>query len=53
MEFILELILGIIFCVPIFWCFKLKTDLNIANRSIDFWRNKTIKLNRMVRNGKS
>ena len=49
MEFILQLILGIIFCVPIFWCFKLKTDLNIANHKLDKWRDTAIKLNKDLR----
>tara|TARA_Y100000593_G_C4259868_1_gene311620 strand:- start:358 stop:519 length:162 start_codon:yes stop_codon:yes gene_type:complete len=53
MEFILQLIFGIIFCVPILWCFKLKTDLNIANHQLNFWRNQAIKLNREIKNEKS
>lgn len=37
--YIIETIfLGLIFCLPMIWVAKLKTELNIANRKAEQWR---------------
>jgi len=45
MSFILTIILGFIFCLPILWVAKLKTELNITNHKLDFYRDKAVSLN--------
>ena len=45
MEFILSIILGLIFCLPMLWVAKLKTELNITNYKLDFYRDKAVSLN--------
>ena len=47
MEFILTIILGLIFCLPIIWVAKLKTELNITNYKLDFYRDKAVSLNKL------
>jgi|MDSW01.1.fsa_nt_gb hypothetical protein len=49
MEFILSIILGFIFCLPMLWVAKLKTDINILNNKIDFYRDEAITRNRIFR----
>ena len=44
-SFILTIILGFIFCLPMLWVAKLKTELNITNYKLDFYRNKAVSLN--------
>ena len=37
--YIIETIfLGLIFCLPMIWVARLKTELNIANRKVEQWR---------------
>lgn len=47
MSFILTIILGFIFCLPMLWVAKLKTDLNITNYKLDFYRDKAVSLNKL------
>ena len=48
---IMNIFLGLVICVPIILLAKLKTDLNIANRKLDYWRQQTLYLNkRFIRN---
>ena len=49
MEFILTIILGLIFCLPILWVAKLKTDLEIMNHKLDFYRDKALITNRILK----
>ena len=49
MEFILTIILGLIFCLPMVWVAKLKTDNEILNHKLDFYRNKALTLNRIFK----
>ena len=49
MEFILTIILGLIFCLPIVWVAKLKTDLNIMNHKLDFYRDPALIKNRILK----
>ena len=49
MEFILTIILGFIFCIPMLWVAKLKTDINILNNKIDFYREEAIIRNRILK----
>jgi hypothetical protein len=48
-SFILTVILGLIFCLPMLWVAKLKTDINILNNKIDFYRDEAITGNRIFR----
>lgn len=45
-------LIGLIICLPILWVAKLKTDLNITNRKLAWWRNRAIKLNKEIKSGK-
>ena len=47
MTFILSIILGLIFCLPMVWVAKLKTELNITNYKLDFYRDKAVSLNKL------
>jgi len=47
MTFILTIILGFILCLPMLWVAKLKTDLNITNHKLDFYRDKAVSLNKL------
>jgi hypothetical protein len=47
MEFILTIILGLIFCLPMLWVAKLKIELNITNYKLDFYRDKAVRLNHL------
>ena len=48
--YIIETIfLGLIFCLPMIWVAKLKTDLNIANRKVKTWRQLAITLQRSIK----
>ena len=48
---IMNIFLGLVICVQIILLAKLKTDLNIANRKLDYWRQQTLYLNiRFIRN---
>ncbi len=49
MEFILTIILGLIFCLPMVWVAKLKTDNEILNHKLDFYRNKALTMNRIFK----
>ena len=49
MEFILTIILGFIFCIPMLWVAKLKTDINILNNKIDFYREEAIIRNHILK----
>ncbi len=49
MSFILSIILGLIFCLPMLWVAKLKTDINILNNKIDYYRDEVIIRNRIFR----
>ncbi len=49
MSFILSIILGFIFCLPMLWVAKLKTDINILNNKIDFYREEAIIKNRILK----
>jgi len=49
MEFILSIILGLIFCLPMLWVAKLKTDLNIMNHKLDFYRDQALIKNRILK----
>ena len=49
MEFILSIILGLIFCLPMLWVAKLKTDLEIMNHKLDFYRDKALITNRILK----
>ena len=49
MEFILSIILGFIFCLPMLWVAKLKTDLEIMNHKLDFYRDKALITNRILK----
>lgn len=42
MDFILTIILGLIFCLPMVWVAKLKTELNITNHKLEFYREKAL-----------
>ena len=44
MEFILTIILGLIFCLPILWVAKLKTELNILNHKMELYREEALKI---------
>ena len=46
-SFILSIILGFIICLPMLWVAKLKTELNITNYKLDFYRDKAVKLNHL------
>jgi len=46
---IMNIFLGLVICVPIILLAKLKTDLNIANRKLDYWRQQTLYLNKRLR----
>lgn len=48
-SFILEIILGLIFCLPMVWVAKLKTDLNIMNHKLDFYRDQALIKNRILK----
>ena len=48
-SFILEIILGLIFCLPMVWVAKLKTDLNIMNHKLDFYRAQALIKNRILK----
>ena len=48
MTFILTIIIGFIFCLPILWVAKLKTEINILNDKIDFYRERAISLNQYI-----
>ena len=47
-SFIFTIILGLIFCLPILWVAKLKTEINILNDKIDFYRERAISLNQYI-----
>jgi hypothetical protein len=49
MEFILTIILGFIFCLPMLWVAKLKTDLEIMNHKLDFYRDQALIKNRILK----
>ena len=49
MSFILSIILGLIFCLPMLWVAKLKTDLNIMNHKLDFYRDQALIKNRILK----
>jgi hypothetical protein len=49
MEFILSIILGLIFCLPMLWVAKLKTDLEIMNHKLDFYRDQALIKNRILK----
>ena len=49
MDFILTIILGLIFCLPMIWVAKLKTDLNIMNHKLDFYRDQALIKNRILK----
>ncbi len=49
MDFILTIILGLIFCLPMLWVAKLKTDLNIMNHKLDFYRDQALIKNRILK----
>jgi len=45
--YIIETIfLGLIFCLPMIWVAKLKSDLEVAHRKIEQWRSLAINLER-------
>ena len=47
----INLFIGLVICVPLILLAKLKTDLGIANRKLDYWRQQTLYLNkRFIRN---
>lgn len=41
-SFILTIILGLIFCLPMIWVAKLKTEINILNDKLEFYREKAL-----------
>lgn len=43
MTFILTIIIGFIFCLPILWVAKLKTEINILNHRLEFYREEALK----------
>jgi len=47
MSFILTIIIGFILCLPMVWIAKLKTELNITNYKLDFYRDKAVSLNKL------
>jgi len=49
MEFILTITLGLIFCLPMLWVAKLKTDLEIINHKLDFYRDQALIKNRILK----
>ena len=49
MEFILSIILGLIFCLPMLCVAKLKTDLEIMNHKLDFYRDQALIKNRILK----
>jgi len=49
MSFILTIILGFIFCLPMLWVAKLKTDLEIMNHKLDFYRDQALIKNRILK----
>ena len=49
MDFILTVVLGFIFCLPMLWVAKLKTDINILNNKIEFYREEAIIRNRILK----
>ena len=42
-SFIFTIILGLIFCLPILWVAKLKTEINILNDRLEFYREEALK----------
>lgn len=48
-SFILTIILGLIFCLPMLWVAKLKTDLEIMNHKLDFYRDQALIKNRILK----
>jgi len=43
--FFQSIFLGLIFCLPLMWAVKLKTDLLIMERKLNLWRNSALQLN--------
>ena len=40
------IIVGLIFCIPIFMVFKLKSDLNVTMNALNEWREIAIRLHK-------
>ena len=49
MTFIFTIILGFIVCLPMLWVAKLKTDLEIMNYKLNFYRDKALITNRILK----
>ena len=49
MDFILSIILGLIFCLPMIWVAKLKTELNILNHKMEFYRGEALRYNNIFK----
>ncbi len=50
MVIIESIILGLIICLPLIWVAKVKTDLNISNHNLDYWRQ--LAINERAKNDK-